>query len=82
MLVLARKKNQNILIGGDITVKVLRVSRDAVRLGIEAPHDVPVHREEVYAAIEQANQAQNRACDSNGELQYAKVETRNSELRP
>ncbi|HWI59370.1 MAG TPA: carbon storage regulator CsrA [Bacillota bacterium] len=56
MLVLARKRNQNIVIGPDIVVKVLRVSRDGVRLGIEAPLAVPVHRQEIYLAIQQANQ--------------------------
>jgi carbon storage regulator len=76
MLVLARKKNQNILIGGEIIVKVLRVSRDAVRLGIEAPHHVPVHRQEVFAAIEQANQAQSQNTEPKGEIQAAEAESR------
>ena len=56
MLVLARKRNQNIVIGPDIVVTVLRVARDGVRLGIQAPASVPVHRQEIYQAIQAANQ--------------------------
>ena len=50
MLVLARKQNQNIIIDGKIIIRVLRVGRDNVKLGIEAPLTVPIHREEVFAA--------------------------------
>ncbi len=52
MLVLSRKKNESIVIGHDITVTVLEVRGDKVRLGIVAPKEVPVHRAEVQAAIE------------------------------
>ncbi len=48
MLVLARKQNQNIIIDGKIIIRVLRVGRDNVKLGIEAPLAVPIHREEVF----------------------------------
>jgi len=48
MLVLARKQNQNIIIDGKIIIRVLRVGRDNVKLGIEAPLSVPIHREEVF----------------------------------
>ena len=51
MLVLTRKTNQSIMIGEDIEVSVLAVSRDKIRLGITAPRDVPVFRKEVYLAI-------------------------------
>ena len=54
MLVLARKQNQNIIIDGKIIVRVLRVGRDVVKLGIEAPLSVPVHREEVFNALKEA----------------------------
>jgi carbon storage regulator len=57
MLVLARKLNQNIVIDGRIFVKVLRVERDVVKLGIQAPISVPVHRQEVYDEIQKNNQA-------------------------
>ena len=51
MLVLTRKTNQSIMIGDDIEVTVLAVSRDKIRLGITAPRDVPVFRKEVYLSI-------------------------------
>ena len=51
MLVLTRKTNQSIMIGDEIEVSVLAVSRDKIRLGITAPRDVPVFRKEVYLAI-------------------------------
>ncbi|MDB6030115.1 MAG: csrA [Verrucomicrobiales bacterium] len=57
MLVLARKLNQNIIIDGRIIVKVVRMDRDVVKLGIEAPTSVPVHRQEVYDEIQKANKA-------------------------
>lgn len=51
MLVLTRKTNQSIMIGDEIEVSVLAVSRDKIRLGITAPKDVPVFRKEVYLSI-------------------------------
>jgi carbon storage regulator len=51
MLVLSRKKNESIIINDDITVTVIEIRGDKVRLGIEAPKDVSVHRREVYEAI-------------------------------
>lgn len=51
MLVLSRKKNESIVINNDIVVTVVEIRGDKVRLGIVAPKDVPVHREEVYEAI-------------------------------
>jgi carbon storage regulator len=51
MLVLSRKKNESVVINGDVVVTVIEVRGDKVRLGIVAPRDVPVHREEVYEAI-------------------------------
>jgi carbon storage regulator len=51
MLVLSRKKNESIIINNDITVTVVEIRGDKVRLGIIAPKDVPVHRQEVYDAI-------------------------------
>ena len=54
MLVLSRKKDERIVIGGNIVITVIDIRGDKVRLGIEAPHDVPVHRQEVYDAIKRA----------------------------
>lgn len=51
MLVLSRKKNESIVIHADIVVTVIEIRGDKVRLGIVAPKDVAVHREEVYEAI-------------------------------
>jgi carbon storage regulator len=53
MLVLTRKTNQSIMIGDEIEVSVLAVSRDKIRLGITAPRDVPVYRKEVYLSIKE-----------------------------
>jgi carbon storage regulator len=51
MLVLTRKTNQSIMIGDEIEVSVLAVSRDKIRLGITAPREVPVYRKEVYESM-------------------------------
>ena len=51
MLVLSRKKDESIRIRDDITITIVEVRGDKVRLGITAPKDVPVHRQEVYEAI-------------------------------
>jgi carbon storage regulator len=51
MLVLSRKKNESIVINNDIVVTVIEIRGDKVRLGIVAPKEVPVHRQEVYDAI-------------------------------
>jgi carbon storage regulator len=53
MLVLTRKTNQSIMIGDEVEVSVLAVSRDKIRLGITAPRDVPVFRKEVYLSIQE-----------------------------
>ena len=57
MLVLSRKVNENIVIDGRIVVKVVRTEGNFVKLGIEAPADVPVHRQEVYDEIQRSNRA-------------------------
>lgn len=53
MLVLSRKKNESIVIDNDITIVVVDIRGDKVRLGVEAPKEVPVHRREVYELIKQ-----------------------------
>jgi len=57
MLVLSRKKNESIVINDDITIVVVEIRGDKVRLGVEAPKEVPVHRREVYEAIQRSEQA-------------------------
>lgn len=55
MLILSRKVNENIVIDGRIIVKIVRLDGENVKLGIEAPPDVPVHRQEVYDEIQRSN---------------------------
>ena len=62
MLVLTRKTNQSIMIGDDIEVSVLAVSRDKIRLGITAPREVPVFRKEVYLSIKEEQVGDNGAA--------------------
>ncbi len=57
VLVLSRKLNQAIVIGDDIRIVVVAVERDTVKLGIEAPRDISVHRSEVYDEILRAKDA-------------------------
>lgn len=57
MLVLTRRPNQSIMIGGNVVITVLEVRGDQVRIGIKAPRDVDVHRDEVWAELQQANRA-------------------------
>lgn len=56
MLVLSRKLNESIVIDDRIKIVVVDIRGDKVRLGIEAPKEVPVHRQEVYDAIKRANE--------------------------
>jgi carbon storage regulator len=63
MLVLSRKKNESIVINSDITVTVVEIRGDKVRLGIQAPKEVPVHRREVFDAIHGKNEQPKVAAD-------------------
>jgi len=64
MLVLSRQKDESIMIGDDVEITIVGVRGDKVRLGITAPKSIPVHRREVYDAIQreksQKKQAQNQ----------------------
>ena len=62
MLVITRKADERIVIGDGIEIRVLRVGRDGVRIGVTAPPDVPVYRSELYDAICDANAGAARAC--------------------
>jgi carbon storage regulator len=55
MLVLSRKPGESVVIDGRIKVKIVRLEGDVVKIGIEAPPDVPIHRQEVYDEIQQSN---------------------------
>jgi len=70
MLVLSRKKNESIVINDDITIVVVEIRGDKVRLGVEAPKEVPVHRNEVYEAIRR-NQEQAKSAAETSEADTA-----------
>jgi carbon storage regulator len=63
VLVFTRKRNDAIIIGDGIEVRVLRIGRDSIRLGVKAPPAVPVHRLEIYEQIREANRV---AAESHG----------------
>ena len=65
MLVLSRKKNESIVIAENIVITVVEIRGDKVRLGIEAPRDIPVHRREVYDAIKRS-EGSKEACQEGG----------------
>ncbi len=56
MLVLSRHRDESIMIGDDVVITVVDIRGDKVRLGIEAPTSIPVHRQEVYDAIKRENE--------------------------
>jgi carbon storage regulator len=55
MLVLTRRAGESVMIGDDVVITVLEARGDVIRLGIQAPRDVQVHREEVYRELQAAN---------------------------
>jgi len=63
MLVLSRKRDEKIIIGDNITIMIVEVRGETVRLGIEAPREVPVHRMEVYESIQQEGEHR-KQCSS------------------
>lgn len=67
MLVLSRHRDESIMIGDDVVVTIVDIRGDKVRLGIEAPQAIPVHRQEVYEAIKRENEkaAQMQPDDTN-----------------
>ncbi len=56
MLVLSRHRDESIMIGDDVVVTIVDIRGDKVRLGIDAPQAIPVHRQEVYEAIKRENE--------------------------
>ena len=63
MLVLSRHRDEVVCIGDDIRITIVDIRGDKVRLGIEAPQMVPVHREEVYEAIQRENAKRDRGAE-------------------
>ncbi len=56
MLVLTRKQNESIIINDDIEIQILGIDGDQIKIGIQAPKSVEIHRKEVYLSIQQENQ--------------------------
>jgi carbon storage regulator len=78
MLVLSRKLNQAIMIGDDVRIVVVSVDRDQVKLGIEAPRTIAVHRSEIYDEI----QRQNREAAASQMVSPQSVAVTTAQLRP
>jgi len=55
MLVFSRKKDESIMIGSEIELKIISIGRDTVKIGISAPRSVTIHRKEIFVAIEEEN---------------------------
>lgn len=69
MLVLTRKPGERVLIGDDIVVTIIESRGDGVRIGIDAPRGVRIHREEVLRAVTEANQAASRPREDAGDAE-------------
>lgn len=80
MLVLSRTKNESIIIGDDIEITIIDVRGDKVRLGIKAPREVPVHRKEIYDAI-QREKAQERKKDGKSRERETEIKEKETEIR-
>src|SRR5215210_3691751 len=76
MLVLTRKTNQSIMIGDDVEVSVLAVSRDKIRLGITAPKEIPVFRKEVYLSIQEEEMSANQGASKHVEQALDELSTK------
>ncbi|NOX30060.1 MAG: carbon storage regulator CsrA [Actinobacteria bacterium] len=72
MLVLSRRKGEAVIIGNDITVRIIDVRGDQVRVGIDAPRSVSVHREEVFRQVVEENVAAARSADLTSPLLQAR----------
>ena len=82
MLVLTRKSNQSIMIGDDIEVSVLSIMGEKVRIGIQAPRDIPVFRKEVYLEIQQENVAAGASARAEVDDALKKLTRRRTSKRP
>ncbi|EJW18408.1 MULTISPECIES: carbon storage regulator CsrA [Paenibacillus] len=73
MLVLTRAKGQKIMIGQDIVLTVVEVNGDQVRLGIDAPSDISVYREEIFQSIKEQNEIAAKSDLSKEQLEVLKM---------
>lgn len=81
MLILTRKIGESIIIGDDITIKVVETGKNSIRIGIDAPREVSVLRQEVYESIQQANILSSKG-EKNDIAKAAKlIESRESEKK-
>ena len=71
MLVLTRKLNESIMIGDDVKITIVDVRGDQVKLGISAPRQIAVHREEVYLEIQRESRSSSSVADVTEELKNA-----------
>jgi carbon storage regulator len=78
MLVISRKKNESIIINDDITVVVVEIRGDKVRLGVEAPKEIPMHKNEVYDAIRRQS---NATADAHQESIRRQIEELRQQIR-
>jgi len=79
VLILTRRVGESVIVGDDIVISVIEVRGDAVRIGIQAPRSVSVHREEVYLELQRANE---QAASSSDAAIGAVVEELMGEDRP
>ena len=61
MLIITRRAGQKVMLGDDVTVHVMEIVGNSVRIGVEAPKSLPVYREEIWAAVKEENQASAKA---------------------
>ncbi len=80
MLVLSRRTDEKLIIGENVTVTILSIKGNQVRIGIEAPADVKVHREEIYQRIVQEEKALNGGDWARGPAPAARIHTQEAEL--
>ena len=73
MLILSRKVNEKVVIGDDITVSIIEIRGDQVRIGIDAPKKVKVFRQEVYDAIKDENKAASRSVPVIPQVDFGKA---------
>lgn len=57
MLIITRRAGQKVMLGDDVTVHVMEIVGNSVRIGVEAPKSLPIYREEIWAAVKEENQA-------------------------